>query len=262
MDASAQPVLRRGLWWHVRIALLETRFQFLSSLRLPAFAIPTLLFPVFFYLFFAVVFQPGGPSLVAPTYMLATYGVFGVLGPSIFGFGVGLAQERDTGALLLKRTTPMPAGAFLFARVGTAAIFGAVVVGVLFLLAGFAAGVELHRSQWFSLAGIILAAVLPFSAIGLAIGAWAKQQAAVAVVNLVFIGMSLISGLWVPIYMLPNVMQDIAIAFPTFHLGQLALKVIDLDVGGPVWFHLVLLGGQTAVCLAVAAAGFRRFSGR
>lgn len=262
MDASAQPVLRRGLWWHVRIALLETRFQFLSVLRLPAFAVPTLLFPLFFYLFFAVVLQAGGPSLMAPTYMLASYGVFGIFAPSIFGFGVGLAQERDTGALLLKRTTPMPAAAYLFARVGTAAIFGAVVVLALFLLAGFGAGVELHRGQWFALAGTILAGVLPLSAIGLAIGAWAKQQAAVAVVNLVFIAMSVLSGLWFPISMLPGLLQDFANVFPTYHLGQLALKVIDLDMGRPLWFHLVLLGGQTAVCLAVAVAGFRRFSGR
>ena len=87
---------RPGVLWHLRIALLETRFQFLSSLRLPAFAIPTLLFPVFFYLFFAVIFQSGGPSLVAPTYMLATYGVFGVLGPSIFGFGGGGSPRNVT----------------------------------------------------------------------------------------------------------------------------------------------------------------------
>ncbi len=254
--------LRPGLGWSVRIALLETRFQFLSSLRLPAFAVPTLLFPLFFYLFFAVVFPSGGPSLAAPTYLLATFGVFGVLAPSIFGFGVGLAQERDSGALVLKRTTPMPAGAYLFARVGVAAIFGAVVIVGLFLLAGYAAGVELYRGQWFALAGAILAGVLPFSAIGLAIGAWAKQQAAVAVVNLVFIAMSVLSGLWFPIQMLPGFLQDFANALPAYHLGQLALKVVALDLGRPVWLHLVLLGGQTAICLVVAAAGFRRFSGR
>lgn len=262
MAAYSARTARPGFLWHLRITLLETRFQFLSSLRLPAFAVPTLLFPLFFYLFFAVVFQAGGASLVGPTYLLATYGVFGVLAPSIFGFGVGLAQERDTGALLLKRTTPMPAVAYLFARVGTAAIFGAAVVAALFLLAGYAAGVELHRWQWFALAGIILAGVLPFSAVGLAIGAWAKQQAAVAVVNLVFIAMSVLSGLWFPISMLPGVLQDFANVFPAYHLGQLALKVIDLDLGRPLWFHLVLLSGQTAACLAVAAAGFRRFSGR
>ncbi len=262
MAAHSARVLRRGLFWQLRIALLETRFQFLGYLRLPAFAVPTLLFPLFFYLFFGVLFQQGGVSLTAPTYMLATYAVFGVLAPSIFGFGVGLAQERDTGALLLKRTTPMPTAAYLFARVGVAMIFGAVVVASLFLLAGFAAGVELHRWQWFALAAVILAGVLPLSAVGLAIGAWAKQQAAVAVVNLLFIGMSVLSGLWFPIHMLPGFLQDFANVFPAYHLGQLALKVIDLDLGRPLWFHLALLGGQTAVCLAVAAAGFRRFSGR
>lgn len=261
MTANARS-LRPGFWWRLRIVLLETRFQFLSALRLPAFAVPTLLFPLFFYLFFGVVFQRDGVSFVAPTYMLATYGVFGILGPSIFGFGVGLAQERDSGALLLKRTTPMPAAAYLFARVGVAAIFGAVVVTGLFLLAGYAAGVELHRWQWFALAGVILAGVLPLSAVGLAIGAWAKQQAAVAVVNLIFIAMSVLSGLWFPIHMLPGVLQDFANVLPAYHLGQLALKVIDLDLGRPLWLHLALLGGQTAVCLVVAAAGFRRFSGR
>ena len=62
MPSSAAPAFRRGFWGHVRIALLEARFQFLSSLRLPAFAVPTLLFPLFFYLFFGVVFQRGGVS--------------------------------------------------------------------------------------------------------------------------------------------------------------------------------------------------------
>ena len=262
MPSSAAPAFRRGFWGHVRIALLEARFQFLSSLRLPAFAVPTLLFPLFFYLFFGVVFQRGGVSLAAPTYMLATYGVFGVLGPSLFGFGVGLAQERDSGALLLKRTTPMPAGAYLFARVAVAMIFGAVVLLGLFLLGAYAAGVELHRSQWFGLAGVTLAGVLPLCALGLAMGAWAKQQAAVAVVNLVFISMSVLSGLWFPIQMLPGFLQDLAIVFPAYHLGQLALKVIDLDMGQPAALHVGLLAGQAAVFLAVAAAGLRRFAGR
>ena len=262
MPATVAPTPRRGFGWQVRIALLEARFQFLSSFRLPAFAVPTLLFPLFFYLFFGVLFQRGGVSLAAPTYMLATFGVFGIFGPSIFGFGVGLAQERDSGALLLKRTTPMPAVAYLFARVAVAVIFGAVVLLGLFLLGAYAAGVELHRWQWFSLAGTILAGVLPLCALGLAIGAWAKQQAAVAVVNLVFISMSVLSGLWFPINMLPGFLQDFAIVLPAYHLGQLALKVINLDLGQPAALHVGLLAGQTAVFLAVAAAGLRRFSGR
>ena len=94
--------------------MLEARAQFLANARTPGFTIPTLVFPLMFYVFFGVVmsFSP-----TAPTYLLATYGVFGLIGPSLFGFGVGFATERDSGALLLKQTTPMPVAAYLVARV-------------------------------------------------------------------------------------------------------------------------------------------------
>ena len=82
-------------------------------------------------------------------------------------------------------------------------------------------------------------------------------------VNLVFIGMSLISGLWVPIYMLPNVMQDIAIAFPAFHLGQLTLKVIDLDSGRVRVVPPRAPGrADRGSAWRWRRRGFRRFSGR
>ena len=146
--------------------------------------------------FLGVIMGARGMSLAVPTYVLATYGVFGVLGPALFGFGAGLANERDTGVLLLKQTTPMPAGAYLFAKVMAALIFGAVVVMALFLMAAHAAGVALYRWQWFALAGVLLAGVIPFCALGLAIGAWARGRSAIAVVNLVFLPMAMLSGLW------------------------------------------------------------------
>lgn len=124
------------------------------------------------YLFFGVIMGTSGASLAVPTYVLATYGVFGVLGPALFGFGTGLANERDTGVLLLKQTTPMPAGAYLVAKAMAAMIFGAAVVLGLFLTAAHAEGVALYRWQWFTLAGVLLAGVVPFCAVGLAIGAW------------------------------------------------------------------------------------------
>lgn len=252
----------------ILLYLLETRAQFLSVWRRPAFSIPTLAFPVLFYVFFGIVMAsggapggaPGGVSAAAPTYLLATYGVFAVLAPSLFGFGVGVAVERDSGALALKQTTPMPAGAYFFARVATALLFGVLLVTVLFLLGAYAGGVALPRGQWFLLAGAILAGVLPFSALGLLIGSWARGQAAVAIVNVVFLPMALLSGLWFPITMFPGFLQSAANLFPAYHLSQLALKVVALDAGQPPAFHLAVLVGETVVCLAVAALGFRRFA--
>ncbi|MXY24075.1 MAG: ABC transporter permease [Acidobacteria bacterium] len=241
------------------IYVLEARAQFLTMLRTPAFTIPTLVFPLMFYVFFGVVmsFSP-----TAPTYLLATYGVFGLIGPALFGFGVGFATERDSGALLLKQTTPMPAAAYLLARVATALVFGIAIVTGLFLLGAYAANVTLYRWQWFSLAGIVLSSVIPFCALGLAIGAWVKAQAAVAIVNLVYLPMAFLSGLWMPIAVLPGFLQDMAIVFPAYHQAQLALKVINMDEGGAAGMHIFVIGVFTAVFLVIAAVGFRRVSQR
>lgn len=258
--AARGSALRLPVSQRILLYLLETRAQFLGVWRRPAFSVPTLAFPVMFYVFFGIVMAPRGFSTAAPTYLLATYGVFAVLAPSLFGFGVGVATERDSGALALKQTTPMPAGAYFFARVVTALLFGVLLVTVLFLLGAYAGGVTLHRGQWFLLAGAILAGVLPFSALGLMIGSWARGQAAVAIVNVVFLPMALLSGLWFPIAMFPGSLQSAANLFPAYHLSQLALKVVALDAGQPPAVHLAVLAGESVVFLAVAALGFRRFA--
>ena len=255
MSATSDAARRLGLARRACIYVLEARAQFLTLARTPGFTIPTLVFPLMFYVFFGVVM---GFSPVAPTFLLATYGVFGLMGPSLFGFGVGFATERDSGALLLKQTTPMPVGAYLLARVGTALLFGMAVVLGLFLLGAYAADVMLYRWQWFALAGVVLSSVIPFCALGLAIGAWVKAQSAVAIVNLVFLPMAFLSGLWIPIALLPSFVQDVAVVFPAYHQSQLALKVVALDEGGSAAVHAQMVGVFTVVFLIVAAVGFRR----
>src|SRR5687767_8880783 len=68
---------------------LEAKYEFLRLLRTPMFSIPTLLFPTLFYVLFGVLMAGGRKGGVgAAEYLLATYGVFGVMGAAMFGFGV------------------------------------------------------------------------------------------------------------------------------------------------------------------------------
>ena len=255
MTTASDGAPRLGLARLACIYVLEARAQFLNLARTPGFTIPTLVFPIMFYVFFGVVmsFSP-----LAPTFLLATYGVFGLIGPSLFGFGVGFAAERDSGALLLKQTTPMPVAAYLLARVAAALLFGITIVLGLFLLGALTAEVTLYRGQWFALAGVVLSSVVPFCALGLAIGAWVKAQSAVAIVNLVYLPMAFLSGLWMPIALLPAFVQDVAVVFPAYHQSQLALKVLGMDQGGSTGIHVLAMGVFTVVFLVVAAVGFRR----
>jgi preprotein translocase subunit SecD len=63
----------------VRCYALEAKHEFLRVLRAPSFAVPTLIFPPMFYLLFAVLFGNRGGDFHANIYLLATYGVFGLI---------------------------------------------------------------------------------------------------------------------------------------------------------------------------------------
>lgn len=259
--AEAVPTTRfRNL---ARIYALEAKYEFLKVLRLPAYAIPTLAFPTLFYLMFSFAF--GRQSLGATSmsaYMLATYGTFGVIGAALFGFGVGIAIERGQGWLLLKRASPMPAGAYFAAKVAMALLFAAIIVLSLFALGAGLQGVRLPAGTWLGLGAILVSGALPFCALGLAFGTWCGPNSAPAVVNLVYLPMSFGSGLWIPLHVLPGFLQDLAPWLPPYHLAQLALKPLGADLGRPAALHGTALLAVTVLSLGIAWLGYRRDEGK
>ena len=83
----------------MRVYALETTFEFLKQFRRPAYAIATLGIPLMFYAFFGLLSGLHNQGVGLSTYLLATYGTFGVVGASLFGFGVSVALERGAGWL-------------------------------------------------------------------------------------------------------------------------------------------------------------------
>jgi ABC-2 type transport system permease protein len=203
---------------------LEAKTEFLKAWRLPVYSVFTLAFPLMFYLIFGLTFggESAGPVNVA-AYLLATYGAFGVIGASLFGFGVGLASERGQGWLRLKRASPMPPAAYFSAKIVMALTFSLLVVLDLFLMGLLLFGVRLPASTWASLLGTLLLGALPFCAMGMALGYLAGPNSAAAVVNLVYLPMAFGSGLWLPLEQLPGFMQNLAPFLPAYHYAQLAL---------------------------------------
>ena len=251
IQAGAQPGPR------LRAYLFEARAEVLKVWRQPAFLYPTLAFPSLFYLLFGVLMARGANSGETARYMLATYAVFGAMGPALFGFGVGIAEERSNGLLDLKRVLPLPPMSYLFAKAAMAMVF-AVVVGLLLLvLATTLGGVRLSV---FSIAAYFLVlglGALPFAALGLTIGCLLRAQAAVAVVQLVYLPLAFLGGLVFPIFIMPKLMQTLALFLPSFHFGQLNLWAVGSVKGFPLT-SLLALTAFALVFLALAARAYKR----
>ncbi len=256
--AAPQPRSVAQIYWK------EAKYEFLKALRMPAYSLPTILFPVMFYCLFGLSFlknQPaGGVSMAA--YLLATYGAFGVIGAALFGFGVGVAMERGQGWMILKRASPMPPSAYFTAKIVMSTVFGLTIVILLFGLGYFFGGVRLPVGGWLALLAVLVAGAVPFSALGLAVGYTAGPNSAVAIVNLIYLPMAFASGLWIPVAVLPSFFQKLAPWLPAYHYSQLALKRIGADVGDSTTSHLLYLAVFTALCLGVAYLGYRRDEGK
>lgn len=240
----------------LRIHALELRNEILRAFRTPMFVLPTLLFPLVFYIMFGVLLNRG--SGAAGSYLLATYGVFGVMGAALFGFGAGVAMERDNGLLRLRRAMPTPPGAYLLAKLGMAALFAIIISLSLLALAVGVAGVHLSVGQALLLVLVNVLGALPFAALGLYIGSLSSGNGAVAIINLVFLPMAFLSGLWLPLSMLPDWLATAAPVWPAYHLAQIALKVIGQDAGQPLWLHAGVLLVFTAVFATLARARLAR----
>jgi ABC-2 type transport system permease protein len=236
--------------------LQEARSECLRYLRLPSFLLPVMLFPAAFYLMFGVVMGAHNGA-DAPRFLLAAYGTFGVMAPGLFGFGVSLALERDGGLLTLKRALPMPPAAYLLGKMAMAVLVAGAVMVLLQLLAIVLAHVawSWHQALALQLTGML--GVLPFCALGFLIGTLIKGQGAPGMVNLIYLPMSFLSGLWFPVAMMPAPMRALAPIWPSYHLNLLAMTAAGFDVG-PRWPHVLVLLAMTLAFLGLATRRLRR----
>jgi ABC-2 type transport system permease protein len=247
----------------LRVYRTEARQELLKLVRIPIFAASTIVLPVMFYVIFGIAFageEAGGVGVT--TYLLVTYGAFGVIGAALFGFGVSVAVERGQGWMRLKRVAPMPPLAYFVAKVLMSAAIATIIVLALFTLGALLGGVRLEPEQWAAVGLALVAGALPFSAMGLAFGYLVGPNSAPAVLNIAWLPMAFASGLWIPIAELPQVVQSIAPFLPPYHFVQLALGTIGASEGGSPAAHAGALLGFTVVFLLVAAWGYRRDEGR
>jgi ABC-2 type transport system permease protein len=70
--------------------------------------------------------------------------------------------------------------------------------------------------------------------------------------------MAFLSGLWIPIELLPPAITSAAPFLPAYHFAQLALGSVGAGAGAPAWTHISALAGFTILGLALAMLGYRR----
>jgi ABC-2 type transport system permease protein len=237
----------------------ETKYEFLKLMRTKSFSLSTIGFPIMFYILFGIANRNvyAGNIHVAK-YMLGGYACFGLIGAALFGIGVGLASELAAGWLELKRASPMPAPAYLFAKCASAVAFGLIIVSILTAIAVSFGGVSITFIELAKMLGMTIVGSISFASMGLLLALLVPANAAPAIVNLIYLPMSFLSGLWMPLRFMPHWLQGIAPALPTYRLSQLMLSIFGYQDSMSLATHWNALIGFTSLMLGLSWLIFHR----
>lgn len=237
--------------------------EIMKMMRIPMFAIFTVLFPTLLFAMFglpSIDEKAGGVS--AGQYMMASFGTYAVMGVALFSFGVSIASERGMGWQRLLRATSMSSMTYFTAKIVMAIVVGLATLALLFLFGAVVAHVRMPVLTWIELIGLLAAGMVPFVALGLWIGYLGGPQTASVLANLVNLPMSFVSGVFIPLNRLPDVLQNIAPYMPSYHMAQLGWGLLGAGDGRGLPYHLVWLAAYTVVFIVLGTVAYKRDEGK
>ncbi len=106
--------------------------------------------------------------------------------------------------------------------------------------------------------GITFVGSISFASMGLLIALLVPANAAPGIINLIYLPMSFLSGLWVPIKFMPHWLQGIAPLLPTYHLSQIMLSIFHYNDSMSLTAHWNALIGFTLLMLGFSRLIFHR----
>ena len=243
---------------------LQIRFEQRAFWRNRSRAFFSVVFPLLFLVLFNAINgghhieEMGGISYA--TWFVPGILAYGLIMATFTNLAVSTAIARDTGVLKRIRGTSLPAWVYIGGRIGSALITTVVLVVTTLALGVFAYGVTIRTSTVVALAATLVMGSVCFTVLGLAATAIIPNaDAAPAIVNVLILPLTFISGIWMVLANAPGWLDVTAEIFPVHALAHGLQHAFDpATVGNGVdWSDLLVLAIWTAVGLRVCQRWFR-----
>jgi ABC-2 type transport system permease protein len=175
-------------------------------------------------------------------YYMVAMATFGAFAGALNGNSIRIAEERKVGWIRQLRLTPLPANAYVVAKILTSMVISVPSIVIVLLLGRFYGGVHLAIWQWLVIAVIIWLGSTIFAALAVAIGYRFPPDQVQPITLLVYFTFTILGGIWFP---LSGVLQNIGKGTPTYEAVKISTDVIGnvtvpygLVIGLVVWLAI------------------------
>ena len=249
----------------------QFRFTNKAFWRNPASAFFTFAFPLMFLVIFTALLGQGqveirGFELDTTTYYVGAMAAFGVVSACFTNIAIQTTFNRDAGILKRLRGTPLPAGAYMAARVLHAMVVGAILVAITLVFGKFAYDSPIPTGgPLLEFTATFLVGSLSFAALALALtSVIPNADAAPPIVNAAILPLLFLSGIFIPLDdEAPQWITTVADIFPVKHFAD-AMRagfLGNIEVAGQRvfvfdWVDVAIVAAWGLVGLALAARFF------
>jgi ABC-2 type transport system permease protein len=178
------------------------------------FSLPVILLIIFGSIFHGNV---AGTDVSFRQYFTAGIIASGIMSVTFVNLGVSIAMERDDGTLKRLAGTPMPKAAYFAGKALSGLVISVLEVAILLAIGVAFYGLSLPGTaqRWLTFGWVFLLGVASCTLLGIAVSSVPRSaRSAAAVLNLPYLVLQFISGVYFPFSSLPKWMQTVAAIFP------------------------------------------------
>lgn len=191
-------------------------------------------------------------------YVLAGLLGFSIMSLGIFGVVNGFVSDKKTGAIARLRVTPLKAWQLIVATALNKVIVAFMSVVLMLVVSATIFGFRM-KGDWFSFIVVTVLSALCMFGIGLGLGGWARsEEQAAPLANLVTFPMMFLSGVFFPVFIMPQFLQTISKYIPLTPIVDSFRLILTegytlLDLGS----QLLIISIWTLLAYIIAAKVFR-----
>ncbi|MGT2934328.1 ABC transporter permease [Streptococcus castoreus] len=197
-------------------ALLRT--EYLLTIRSLPSLVLSIGMPVFFFLFYSSFVSDSQTILKL---MMFNITAFSSIGFALFTLPFALQEDRRSNRLKSIRYSPVPLWQYYLAKVIRVIGYYLLSCGIVFIIGYFMRDIRMTVGDWLIAVALLVFGAVAFISLGLLLSQIKSSEVLSALANILYIGLAIIGGLWIPVSSFPKWLQAISRWTPTYHFGNL-----------------------------------------
>ena len=234
--------------------------EYILSLRTLTTQIIGIAMPVGFFLLFASLWSNDNYPAHVLEAMIKQYMLqmtaFSSLSFAFFTLPFAFQEDRTGNRLKHIRHSPLPIWQYYLAKVIRIMAHFVLAILIVFAVGHFVKGVDMPLKDWLVSGGLLFLGASLFMPFGVLLGFLKSSESLSVVGNILYMGLAILGGLWMPVSSFPDVMQTLAKLTPTYHFNELLITYFDKNFSYQSLLILIFYAMiVSAISLALAKKG-------